>query len=387
MIRLGDTGAMGSSSSAPTSAGRLRSVDAFRGAVLALMLLTPATGSLERFPLLRHAPWNGLTISDLIFPTFLVTSGLSLAFLLRPPVTRATKWRLVRRCVLLIVLGLVYNAYGATGFDLDRLRVTGVLQTIGITGAVSAVAVLATRRADGSDRHLVLAAVAVALPAAYGLGLWALSDRCTPVGACSPYRSFDVAVFGAHHVYGAGVPGWDPEGLLPAVTASSLVMVGYLAGRLVRAQRRRLAAAGLALVCGGVVLVGVGQLLDGLQPINKRLLTPAFVATAAGVALCVFAAFVVVFDVLPSPRRLLDGASWPLVALGRNALVVYLGERLLLESAHMVHATDRTVEAWLLEDVIPVGRPGVHLAYTALLLAVLLLVTGVLHRRRWYVAL
>ena len=62
---------------------RLRSIDACRGAVLAFMLLTPATGDPATYPFLRHAAWEGPTASDLVLPTFLVTSGLSLAILLR----------------------------------------------------------------------------------------------------------------------------------------------------------------------------------------------------------------------------------------------------------------------------------------------------------------
>ena len=136
---------------------RLRSIDAFRGAVLALMLLTPATGDPATYPFLRHAAWDGPTASDLILPTFLVTSGLSLAFLLRPPIGRAKVLRLGRRLVLLVLLGLAYNAYGTTGWDLGALRYTGVLQLIGIAGALGAAVVLLARR-RGRDRPWVTAA-------------------------------------------------------------------------------------------------------------------------------------------------------------------------------------------------------------------------------------
>lgn len=149
---------------------RLRSVDALRGAVLAFMVLTPATGDPASYPFLRHAAWGGPTASDLVLPTFLVTSGLSLAFLLRASVDRSRVLRLVRRVLALVVLGLVYNAYGTTGWDLGALRFTGVLQLIGVAGALAAVVVLVTRRL-GRDRPWAIGAIAVALPAAYGIGL------------------------------------------------------------------------------------------------------------------------------------------------------------------------------------------------------------------------
>ncbi|HUG85112.1 MAG TPA: heparan-alpha-glucosaminide N-acetyltransferase domain-containing protein, partial [Euzebya sp.] len=124
---------------------RLVGVDAFRGAVLALMLLTPVTGEGGSYPHLAHAEWEGFTVSDAILPAFLTTSGASLALLLRPPVTAATRLRLVRRLLALLVLGWLYNAIGGP-LDVTQVRVTGVLQIIGLSGALAAVVVLAVRR-------------------------------------------------------------------------------------------------------------------------------------------------------------------------------------------------------------------------------------------------
>ena len=365
---------------------RLRSIDVLRGAVLALMLLTPATGA--HFPLLRHAAWEGLTISDLVLPTFLVTSGLSLAFLLRPPVGPPVGWRLARRFVLLVVIGLAYNAYGATGLDLGRLRFTGVLQMIGVSGLLAAGVVLTTRRRDGRDRLWVVGAAAALLPVAYGFGLWVLDDRCAGAETCSPYAGIDEAVLGSAHVYGGGVNGYDPEGVVVSVTAVALVLVGYVAGARLRASApdRRGALAG-HLALAGAGLASVAWVLDQVQPVSKRLFTPSFVTVAAGIALLVLSVLVALLDARSYASRASDVATWPFVALGRNALVVYVGERLLLQTAGMVHVGDRTARAWLLEDVLPVGAPGVHLVYTAGLLAILVVVTSVLHARRWYVAL
>ena len=79
--------------------------------------------------------------------------------------------------------------------------------------------------------------------------------------------------------------------------------------------------------------------------------------------------------------------TWPFVAFGRNALIVFVAERFLLQTAKHVHIGDRSIQERLLEDLLPFGEPGVHLAYTALLLLVVFAVVGVLHRRRLYLAL
>lgn len=368
---------------------RLRSIDAFRGAVLAFMVLTPATGDPATYPFLRHAHWDGATASDLILPTFLVTSGLSLAFLLRPPVGRDRVLRLVRRLVVLVLLGLVYNAYGATGTDLAALRFTGVLQTIGVSGFLAAAVVLLARVPSGQDRPWVVAGVAGAIQLVHGSGLVVLAERCAGTDPCSPYNGWDRSLLGVEHAYGAGIHAHDPEGLAVMVAATSLVLVGWLAGRLlVGTAREALAARAAVLASAGLALLWGAWVLDGVDPANKRLLTPAFVALASGVALLVFAAFLVALDV---PRRArhrppLAAATWPLVALGRNALVVYLLERFLLQTAATVRVGDRSIRTAVLE-VLPGSDTTRHLAYTVALLAVVGAVTAVLHRRRWYVAL
>lgn len=366
---------------------RLRSVDAFRGLVLAFMVLTPATGGAEHFSLLRHATWDGATPSDLLFPTFLVTSGISLSFLLRPPTSGAVRRRLARRTVVLVLVGLVYNAYGTSGFDLSTLRFTGVLQTIGISGAVAATVVLVTRR-GGTDRPVALAAVATLLTAAYWAGMERL-PACEPAPRCSAWFAVDRDLLGPAHTYAGGTLGFDPEGIAMTVAASALVLSGYLGGLLVRRSRPSVAGFVVRIVVLGASMAALGVLVEAWIPFNKRLLSPSFVLLASGVALLTFAAVAVLFD-LPAFLRSLERArgavALPFVALGRNALIVFLLERFLLQTARIVHVGDQTLQDRIL-DWLPVGRPGVHLAYTAAVLGVIAAVTIPLHARRWYLAL
>lgn len=374
---------------------RFGSVDTFRGAVLALMLFTPATGS-DGLAWLRHAAWDGLTASDWLFPTFLVTSGLSLSFLLRGAPTWATYIRLIRRLVLLVAAGLVYNAYGATWFDLSELRFTGVLQMIGIAGACAAVVVIASRAAMGADKVWWIVGVATGFIVLYGLGLDVIS--CEPVGRCSPYLSLDTAVLGAGHVYQGGEAGWDPEGLVTSIASASLVLYGYAAGVLLRRHGRSDPAATLSNIGALAALCFVGGMIASeWMPSNKRLLTPTFVLLAAGVALAVYCFIYLLVDAGDDdpeeqrwewhPRRNRRLWTWPFVAFGRNALIVFLAERFLLQTARHVRIGDRSIQQRLLEDILPFGEPGVHLAYTTLLLLAVLAVVGQLHRHRLYLAL
>ena len=115
---------------------RLVSLDAFRGATIALMVLvnTPGDGEFVYGPL-RHAEWHGWTITDVVFPSFvwIVGVALTLAFARRlaAGASRAELLAQVfRRAVVLYVFGLFL--YGFPAFDLPTLRLLGVLQRIAI---------------------------------------------------------------------------------------------------------------------------------------------------------------------------------------------------------------------------------------------------------------
>src|SRR5215471_13537276 len=61
---------------------RYYSLDVFRGATVCLMILVNNPGSSHVFEPLDHAPWHGLTPTDLVFPFFLFAVGNALAFVM-----------------------------------------------------------------------------------------------------------------------------------------------------------------------------------------------------------------------------------------------------------------------------------------------------------------
>lgn len=354
------------------------------------MLVTPAGGDAKDYPLLRHAHWDGWTFSDLIFPAFLVTSGASLAFLLRPPTSRAVKLRLVKRVIALVVIGVLYNAFGGP-FDLSAVRLTGVLQLIGLSGGLAALVVLVSRRRDGTDRVGVLAGVAVVVVGSYGVALASAADRCEQPDWCNPLHAFDQRVVGDVHTYGGEGVQHDPEGVLVVVAASSLVLAGYIVGQHLRLNGPS-GATVLWLLGAGVVLVLLGLGLDVVQPINKRLHTPAFSSFAAGVATLGIAVFAWLFDRSLRWREEIGETvrsvvTLPFTTLGRNALVVFLAERILTTMAAQTKVGDGTLQDWILENWIPYDGSTAYLAYGFLLLTVILLITGAMRALRWHVAL
>ena len=64
-----------------SSPARVLSIDVLRGLTIALMILVNDAGdSRVVFTQLEHVEWNGWTLTDLVFPTFLFLVGSSLVF-------------------------------------------------------------------------------------------------------------------------------------------------------------------------------------------------------------------------------------------------------------------------------------------------------------------
>ena len=71
-------------------AAREPALDVFRGATVALMMLVNNPGGWNAlYPPLAHAPWHGITPTDLVFPFFLFAVGNALA-LVMPPLLAGT---------------------------------------------------------------------------------------------------------------------------------------------------------------------------------------------------------------------------------------------------------------------------------------------------------
>ena len=66
-----------------TPSQRLLSLDVLRGITIAGMIVVNTPGSHDNvYPPLHHAPWHGLTPTDLVFPFFLFMVGISITLAL-----------------------------------------------------------------------------------------------------------------------------------------------------------------------------------------------------------------------------------------------------------------------------------------------------------------
>src|SRR5277367_958162 len=87
--------------SSPMTSSRLMSLDLFRGATIAGMILVNNAGDegSSYWPL-KHAQWNGWTPTDLVFPFFLFIVGVAMPFSFSARLKRGESRRQLSRHVL-----------------------------------------------------------------------------------------------------------------------------------------------------------------------------------------------------------------------------------------------------------------------------------------------
>ena len=313
--------------------GRVNSLDIMRGITMAFMVMVNNQGPGEYFQL-HHSDWNGITLTDLVFPTFLFIVGVSIVLSVEARGRRGvSNGRLIahacRRAVILILLGLVVN--GFPFFHLGTLRIYGVLQRIGICYLIATL--LYVWRKDVSSKIVI---IAVSL-----IGYWCLI-RFVPVpglgipGKSIPFmdKNANLAAYLDRHIFpGRLLAGMrDPEGLLSDLPALGTTMLGVLTGMWIRSSRSvRAKFAGLA--AAGALGMVLGLIWNVWFPINKRLWTSSFVLFTAGVALLLFAFLYYLLDV----KRWTGKWEAPWMVYGTNAIFAYVLSELLYSTLRAIH--------------------------------------------------
>ena len=300
-----------------TRAGnRLLSLDVFRGATVAAMVLVNNPGTWDAvYPPLRHADWHGWTPTDLVFPFFLFVVGVAIPLALGPRLARgearaALLGRIARRAAVIFALGLFLHAFPT--FDFATIRIPGVLQRIAVCYLVTAALFVTTSwrvQAGAAATALLAYWTAMTLVPVPGFAAGDLSKE----GNLAAF--IDRAVLGPH-IWRVGRV-YDPEGLLSTIPAVATTLAGLLSGQWLRAARdpRRVA---LGFAAAGALATGAGLLWGVWFPINKPLWTSSYAVFTAGLALLALAACHWVVEV--SGWR---GWTPPFVAFGVNALALF----------------------------------------------------------------
>ncbi len=288
---------------------RLLSLDILRGITVAGMILVNNPGSWGNiYAPLEHAPWNGLTPTDLVFPFFMFIMGVSTYFSLRKYDFRfsgAAAWKILRRAIVILFIGWAIAWFGRflrgvmnpdislleATFTFDHMRLLGVLPRLAICYAVTAIIALLV-----NHKHLIWIVggmlVAYALMLIFGHG-YDFSD-------VNIISVVDHKVLGPNHMYADTIDGvtlkFDPEGLLSTLPSIAHCMIGFLCGGMIVATKDNAERCNKLFIVGAI-LTFAGFLLAYGLPINKKIWSPTFVLTTCGLASTLLALLIWIIDI------------------------------------------------------------------------------------------
>jgi len=298
---------------------------------------------------LEHAEWEGFHFEDLIFPLFVFMAGMSIVFSLRKLIERegraAGVWRVIRRGVLLYLLGIFY--YGGFSEPWPHIRLLGVLQRIGLCYLFAGlIYCFFNLRA--------MIAIAVALL----VGYWALltfvpirniqlqdealkqlaAKRGVPDDPQALFQNTTERVTGRYepglnltnHLDFEYLPGfrwdnyYDPEGYLSTLPAIVTCLFGVFASILLLNPSRNDQQKVIYLLAGGLILAALGWAWGTQFHVIKKIWTSSYVLVAGGYSAVLLAVFYLVVDMLKFQ-------TWcqPFVWMGMNSITIYMADNIL----------------------------------------------------------
>lgn len=333
---------------------RYYSLDVFRGATVCLMILVNNPGSWNHiYEPLEHAPWHGLTPTDLVFPFFLFAVGNALAFVMPrlQGAGDAVFWqKVVKRSGLIFAIGLFLNWWpfvrwqgadlwpnGWTWINAEGkvvgVRILGVLQRIALCYFAASVIVYYLKVRGAFLVGLILLLL-------YWMLCYTLGDAADPYGIAGYFgNGIDESVLTQVHMYqeepyktGALSHPFDPEGLASTLPAVVQVIFGYLVGDYIAKRGRHIqqmednAVKGFEIYQTLTVLfiAAMGLLLAGYAwslsfPVNKKIWTSSYVIVTTGMAIAILSTMVYFIEV----RRLRGWWMKFFEVFGKNPLFVF----------------------------------------------------------------
>lgn len=266
---------------------------------------------------MRHVRWEGFAHHDTIFPLFLFIAGVTWPFSCATQEERGRSrgrmaLRILRRMLLLVALGLVYN--GLLNLDFAHLRLPSVLSRIGIAWACAAMLHLFVRRVS----------LRMAIGIALLVGSWALLFFLRAPGAPADVGGFDPKWNLAGHVDRLVFGCADPEGILSTFPAIVTAMLGTFCGELLRSDRLSGVRKTLTLVGSGLAMLALGFVWRPWCPVIKCLWTPTFVLFAGAYSVLGLALFYWMCDVMMWRKW-----TYFFRVIGMNAIAIYLLRRIV----------------------------------------------------------
>lgn len=283
---------------------RLLSLDVLRGITIAGMIMVnnPGTWGTMYAPL-KHAQWDGLTPTDLVFPFFMFIMGVSTFLSLSKFNFQCSAdflKKLIKRSAIIFLIGMaigwfsivcystfnigdttqtMWQRFVSNVFPYERIRILGVMQRLSLSYFFASLIIVTVPM-----KHIVkvIAGILVSyfLILFFGNGFVLSEDNIIAV--------VDRAVLGVNHMYKETLPdgariAFDPEGLLSTIPCVAHVLIGFMCGKLMKDNPDINAKVEKLLLWGTIMAFG-GMLLSYGCPINKKIWSPTYVLVTCGFA-------------------------------------------------------------------------------------------------------
>ncbi len=358
---------------------RIQSVDFLRGATIMLMILVNTPGDWSHvYPTLLHAPWDGLTLADFVFPFFLFIVGVSISFVYHnKKISKPIVKKITIRSLKLILLGLFLNffiPYLPFFTGVGEVRIPGVLQRIGVVFFIVSLLYLVL-----TQKQLLSTAILILL----GYWIWMVYIPIPGIGSPTLERaSSNWAAFVDYTLlYGhTWQPDYDPEGILSTLPSCVTAIIGAFIGRVIKSTRSK---KHITLLIIGTALVLVGYVWSIFFPINKALWSSSFVLVTAGYATMILGILYYIMDY----KKRSFGAV--VTYVGANGLVIYFLSSLIAKSFYLLNLnTDQSIHHYLFTAFFT--YPSINLKLSSLIYALVVVgfytVLGyILYRRKVFI--
>ena len=328
-------------------AGRLTSIDAYRGFVMFLMVAEVLhLGTVARkipdsafWQFLAsqqsHREWIGCSLHDLIQPSFTFLVGVALPFSIASRIAKGQSFgkmlgHAIWRSILLVALGVFLRS---TGSSQTNFTFEDTLSQIGLGYTFAFLIAFARPRAQ----WIALGAILVGYWAAWALyplppadfdwksvgvradwvhltGFAQHWDKNWNLGTAFDQWFLNLFPRKTQFVYNSG--GYLTLSFIPTL---GTMLFGAIAGRWLRSERTPCEKI-KTMVIGGAICFAVSAAIHfaGINPIVKRIWTPAWTIFSAGWCFLFLAAFYKVVDVKGFRRW-----AFPLVVIGMNSIAIY----------------------------------------------------------------
>lgn len=317
----------------------MAALDILRGITVAAMIVVNNNGGGRvSYHQLQHSAWNGLTLSDMVFPTFLFILGISTYLSLSKTGfawSKPVAVKVVRRSILILTIGWGIHwfeyAFEGDWLPFSNFRLTGVLPRIALCYFVVSVIALSVGK-------VAIRWIVVLLLTVYTTLLLTGNGLVNDTG--NVIVRIDRMVLGESHLYTRQPV--DPEGLVSTIGAIAHTLIGFCIGNILKDNSRNMDGRIAKLMAVSFAILLCGMLMSNFIPVNKRIWSPSFVLVTCGLASLTLGMLSYVTDVnhIRRPFRIFE-------VYGVNPLFLYVLSEIV---AVIIGVTDtkETVYGWLL---------------------------------------